>query len=166
MRSAVFSEESSKLIYGSDLYVKKWVSEHIGNPDFGLSTAIGVMRGPTLIAGVVYHNYIESPDGKPISCEISCAAIDKRWATRHNLRRLLFYPFIQLGVERLQVTIPVESKGVRRFNEKLGFKYEGTGRKAHFLGGDVDVLSMLRSECRWLEPASPQEPSTSATPDT
>lgn len=140
----------SSLVYGHDSIISKWVSCQIGNPDFGLCRAIGVMIQEKLIAGVVYHNFIKSPSGEPISIEISCAAIDKRWSTRHNLRELLRYPFIDLGVKRLQVTIPVESKGVRKFNEKLGFKYEGTGRQAHFLGGDVDVLSMLKHECRWI----------------
>lgn len=138
-----------ELLYGSDLFVKKWVSEKIGDPDFGLCAAIGVLRGPLLVAGVVYHNYIQH-GGKPIMCEISMAAIDKRWANKRTLKALFSYPFIQLNVGRVQVTIPVESRNVRKLNEKLGFKYEGTGRKAHFLGGDVDVLSMLKEECRWL----------------
>lgn len=138
-------------LYGSDAFVKKWVSEKIGNPEFGACSTIGILDGPTLIAGVVYHNYIESPMGNPIMCEISCAAIDKRWSNRYTLKRLFSYPFSELKVGRLQVTIPVESQGVIKFNEKLGFKYEGTARKAHFLGGDVAVLGMLKDECRWLK---------------
>lgn len=138
-------------LYGSDNLVKKWVSEKIGNPDFGLCSTIGVLNGPLLVAGIVYHNYIESPNGIPISIEVSMAATDKRWATRKVLKAIFSYPFNQLKVGRIQVTTPVESKNVRIINEKLGFKYEGTGRKAHFLGGDVDVLSMLREECPWLE---------------
>lgn len=145
--------ESSKttVLYSCDDWVKNWVSERIeGNPDFGLCNALGVMMDGKLIAGIVYHNYIESPYGKPISVEISMAAIDPRWANRYTLRKLFEHPFIGLKVERVQVSTPVESKGVRKINEKLGFKYEGTGRKAHFLGGDVDVLSMLKHECRWI----------------
>ena len=142
---------SCKLIYGQDEFIKKWVSEKIGFPDFGQSVAIGIELDGALIAGVVYHNYIESPSGKPIMCEASMAAIDKRWANRYTLKQIFSYPFIDLGVERLQVSTPVESKGVRIINEKLGFTYEGTGRKAHFLGGDVDVLSMLKHECKWIK---------------
>lgn len=138
------------LVYGQDAEIAAWVAEKIGNPNFGLCKAIGVEREGNLIAGIVYSNYIESPLGKPIMIEISMAAIDKRWATRHNLRELFAYPFIQLAVERVQVTTPVESEGVFKINKKLGFTYEGTARKAHFLGGDVHVLSMLRSECKWL----------------
>lgn len=138
------------LLYERDAFVKKWVGEKIGDPDFGPSSAIGVMNGPSLVAGIVYSNYIQHK-GKPISIEISCAAIDKRWANRTTLKALFEYPFNQLFVDRVQVSIPVESKGVRKFNEKLGFKYEGTGRKAHFLGGDMDVLSMLKHECEWIK---------------
>lgn len=136
-------------VFGHDEEVAAWVGEKIGNPNFGLFTAIGVVDGDKPIAGIVYSNYHEYA-GNPISIEISCAAVDKRWATRQVLRQLFSYPFHQLGLARIQVSIPVESKGVRKFNEKLGFKFEGTGRKAHFLGGDMDVLSMLKEECRWI----------------
>lgn len=139
------------LLYGADLYVKNWVGDKIGTRDFGACKAIGVLRGPLLVAGIVYHNYIESPLGKPISIEVSMAAIDKRWANRRTLRALFAYPFLQLGVGRVQVSTPAESRNVRKINEKLGFVYEGTGRKAHFLGGDVDVLSMLKEECEWIK---------------
>ena len=137
------------ILYGSDDFVKNWVSEKIGNPHFGPCTAIGVTKGPLLIAGIVIHNYIES-SGKPIMCEISMASIDKRWFTREVANAVFSYCFKQLGVQRVQVSTPVESKHVRKINEKLGFVYEGTARKAHFLGGDVDVLSMLREECKWI----------------
>lgn len=147
MRLAVFCD----LLYGQDVFVKNWVGDKIGTREFGPCAAIGVMRGPLLIAGIVYHNYIESPNGKPVMCEISMAAIDKRWANKRTLRGLFGYPFLQLKVGRVQVSTPVESKDVRIINEKLGFVYEGTGRKAHFLGGDVDVLSMLKHECKWIK---------------
>lgn len=141
---------SYDLLYGEDEFVKNWVGDRVGTRDLGPCKAIGVLKGQYLVAGVVYHNYIESPSGKPLMCEITMAAEDKRWANRRTLKGLFAYPFIQLGVERLQVSTPVESRNVRIINEKLGFIYEGTGRKAHFLGGDVDVLSMLKHECRWI----------------
>lgn len=139
-----------RTVFGQDEKVAEWVGSKIGNPKFGLYTAIGVVEDGTPIAGVIYSNYFQH-EGKPISIEISCAAIDKRWATREVLRQLFSYPFHQLGLARIQVSIPVESANVRKFNEKLGFKYEGTGRKAHFLGGDMDVLSMLKHECKWIK---------------
>ncbi|MDE2105820.1 MAG: GNAT family N-acetyltransferase [Patescibacteria group bacterium] len=138
------------LLYGQDDFVRGWVAQRIGNPKFSFSTTIGVTRGDELIAGIVIHNYIESPIGEPIMCEISMAATDKRWATRPVMRAVFGYCFNQLGVKRVQVCTPVESKNVRIVNEKLGFKYEGTARQAHYLGGDIDVLSMLRDECKWI----------------
>jgi RimJ/RimL family protein N-acetyltransferase len=140
----------TRLVYGRDAEIAEWVSKKIGEPNFGQCTAIGVELDGGIIAGVVYSNYVEHK-GNPISVEISCASVDKKWCTRYNLRALYTYPFRQLRVPRAQVSIPVESKGVVKFNEKLGFKYEGTGRKAHFLGGDMVVLSMLRDECRWIK---------------
>jgi RimJ/RimL family protein N-acetyltransferase len=139
----------NRLIYGRDVEIAAWVSAKIGEPNFGQCSAIGVELDGKIIAGVVYSNYVEH-HGKPISIELSIASIDKRWCTRYNLRELYAYPFLQLNVQRAQVSTPVESQGVVKFDEKLGFKYEGTARKAHFLGGDMVVLSMLRDECRWL----------------
>lgn len=138
-----------KCFYGLDNMVASWVGEHIGKPQFGKFRSIGVEKDGVPIAGVVYNNYHEH-NGKPISIEISCYAAEKIWATRQVLKELFTYPFLELKVQRAQVSIPVESTGVIKFNEKLGFKYEGTGRKAHFLGGDMVVLSMLREECRWI----------------
>lgn len=139
------------LLYGFDKEISNWVSQRIGYIDFGLCTAIGVARNNTLVAGIVYSNYIKSPQGHPISIEISMNSIDKRWCSRDNLNALLSYPFIQLGVKRVQSTCAKKDKTTRKFLERLGFTLEGVGRKAWPLGGDCTVYSLLRHECRWLK---------------
>lgn len=139
-----------EVIWGASDAVAAWVSGMIGNPSFGPNMSAGILVDGKAAAGCVFHNYLKSPEGLPISMEVSCAAVDRRWASRQVLRELFIYPFITVGVKRLQVSIPVASKGVIRFNEKLGFTWEGTGRHAHFLGGDLYVMSMLKPECQWI----------------
>ncbi|NBW10899.1 MAG: N-acetyltransferase [Caulobacteraceae bacterium] len=136
--------------YQNQEYIKKWAGAIIGVADFGLSTAIGIMEGNKLICAVIYNNFMMSPEGNPVSIEMSVASVDKRWCNRHNLGVFFRYPFVQLGVRRVQATIAKKNKPVRKFCQKLGFKYEGTGRKAWPLGGDACVYSMLKPECKWI----------------
>jgi RimJ/RimL family protein N-acetyltransferase len=134
------------LVLGLDPLVAKWVQERIpGARELTPHKAIGIADGTKLIAGVVFSNY----HGYMI--EVSIAATDRRWANRRTLNVLFAYPFSQLKVRRLQVTIAKRNKYVRKFVQRLGFVYEGTGRQAWPDGGDACVYSMLRHECRWLK---------------
>ena len=139
------------LDYINQDYMKTWFKEQLLiAPDSRLSTAIGVIKNNKLICVVLYSGYIESPFGEPIMIEMSVCSIDKSWCTRHNLKEFFTYPFIYLKVKRVQATISKQNKSVRKFAQKLGFKYEGMGRKAYPLGGDAAVYSLLRKECRWI----------------
>lgn len=141
----------TQLLIGHDKEVAEWVREQIGLSDFGLCTAIGVLKDNKLICGVVYNNYMKSPQGVPISIEMSIAAIDKAWCTRYNIHTLFVYPFIQLNVKRVQTTCPADNPRIRAFNERFGFKLEGIGREAWPLGGDCACYSLLKHECKWIE---------------
>lgn len=136
-----------RLVLGLDELVIKWVRAQLpGTLDFGPATAIGVADGTRLIAGVVYSNY----HGHMI--EVSVASTDRRWVSRNILRGLFAYPWQQLGVGRMQVTIAKRDKHTRKFVERLGFRYEGTGRKAWPDGSDACIYSLLRHEAeRWLK---------------
>jgi RimJ/RimL family protein N-acetyltransferase len=136
--------------YTNQEEMKKWASNLLGGIDFGVCTAIGVRNDLGLICVVIYNNFIASPDRTPISIEMSVVGVDKRWCNRHNLRVFFEYPFIQLGVKRVQATIARRNKPVRKFCRKLGFQYEGTGRQAWHLGGDCCVYSLLKPECRYI----------------
>ena len=74
-----------------DERVADWVADRIPECSGGFSgcQALGVMRGDTLVAGVVYHDW--SPEFGVI--EISGASEDKRWLTRNVVHTLLAYPF-------------------------------------------------------------------------
>lgn len=136
------------IVLGLDDQVSKWVALRIdGLPNFGKCRTIGIHQDGRMLAGIVFHNY----DGNSI--EISMAADDPRWCTRQIVRDVLGWPFKQLGVRRMQVTILKRNKKARKFVERLGFVYEGTGRKAAPGGLDMCVYSMLKTEAeRWTGP--------------
>jgi len=142
-----------KLLYGVDQGVSDWVSKEIFgvSGQFEKSKAIGVIDGNKLIAGVVYSNMHTRPDGDPYMIEMSVASIDKRWATRHNLKAFFSYPFIQLRLERVQTHCKADDEGIFMFNHRLGFQQEGYHRQFWPMGGDAISFSMLRHECKWIK---------------
>lgn len=149
-------------VHGLDQQVIKWAAQILGIPDFGLATAIAIAKGTHIIAGCVYNNFHRTPDGAPNSIEITMVSIDKSWCNRAIIRELLNYPFTQLKVRRVQLTIAKRNMAVRRFNERLGFKFEGVARKAHFTGEDAAVYSMLSNEWK-ASPYNGQKRSSSST---
>ena len=151
------------LLYGQDAQVASWVCQQLKLKPFpeGLYRAIGIIHEGRLIGGVIWHNYHEDNNGKPLLIEVSIATLDKRWATRHNLRELFQYPFLQLGVKRVQATCHRKVKRVRSTLQRLGFQFEGIVRESHPLGGDAAHYSMLLNECLWIKSESKVLPTSS-----
>lgn len=138
-----------KLIYGQNHILVPWICAQLDIHHPGLCQAIGVEKDGQIIAGCLYNNYRIDNWGKSLSIEISLATIDKRWATRGNIVAMLAYPFHDLRVKRVQLTIAKRNKSVRRFVERLGFTLEGVARKAHEDGTDAAIYSLLWYENKW-----------------
>lgn len=133
------------LLLGHDKEVAAWVQWQLGmDSGFGECTAIGIMQGNDLIAGVVYYSY------RHPNIEMAVASTSPAWATRTTLRELFNYPFNQLKCSRITVLVDSENQPVRAFDERLGFVHEGTLRQAH-PNGDAEVYGMLKNECRWIK---------------
>ena len=134
------------LLYGHDGAVAEWVRRELGmSSDFGPSVAIGAVYNDKLIAGVIYYCY------RHPNIEMAVAAISPRWANKTTLKGFFDYPFNQLGCNRVTVLVDSDNEQVKRFDERLGFVYEGTLRKAN-PNGDADIFGMLKEECRWIKP--------------
>lgn len=140
-----------KLVFHPQTALVAWVCGQLDIKRPGPATAIGVMGNHGIIAGAMFNNLQLDNDGKPLAVEISFVAIDKRWSTRSNIKSILSYPYIQLGVKRVQAVTAKRNMAARRFLEHIGFKFEGIGRMAWPKGGDAACYSMLRHECKWLE---------------
>lgn len=140
----------TSLLLGQDELVKKWVGSALRVDNFGLATAIGILKNNELICGVVYNNYYTDVNNNPLSIEMSIASVDFSWCTRYNLRTFFAYPFIQLNLKRVQATCPANNLTTRHFVERLGFKLDGIAREACIYGGDSAVYSLLKHECKWI----------------
>lgn len=137
------------IVYGADDAICKWVSTNLSGSDDMFDDkckALGVVVGSELLAGIVYTQYIPN-----VSIEMTVFSIDKRWCSRHTLREIFCYPFIQLRLERTQAVCSANNEGVIMFLKRLGFSQEGFHRKAYFDGSDAVSFGMLKSECKWIE---------------
>lgn len=138
------------LIYGNDESLSRWAGKVICCDPEAFSkpsVAIGIMDKGKLLGAVIYNNY---RPGKVGSIEMSIATIDRRWATRHNIRALFLYPFAQLSLGRVETHCRAQDEGVINFLTRLGFVREGLHRQASHDGSDALSFSMLRHECKWL----------------
>jgi RimJ/RimL family protein N-acetyltransferase len=134
-------------VFGKDKEIAEWVGIQLAKDAeaFYPCTAIGIEKEGKLIAGVVYNNY--QPE---LLIEMSIASLDKRWATRHTLRALFVYPFIQLNLKRVQALCSAKNEGVIMFLKKLGFTHEGTHPCGYHGGVTALSFGMLKSDCRWI----------------
>ena len=136
---------------GAENVVVPWVAERIPMPpeDFGSCAALGItLDGKSLACGVVYSEFRTAKHGN--SMQATIASDQPGWASKRTLGEMFAYPFIQMGCSRLWVMVSKRNKRARRLAERLGFKYEGTGRKAWDGRIDAHVLSMLPHECQWI----------------
>lgn len=131
------------LVYGDDARVAKWVAARTGIEEFGPCTAIGVSRGTTLVAGMVYSRYSGA------NIEMSIASDWPGWWTRGNLFALFWYPFGQLDCRRVTAVTKAGNEKAQRLVTKAGFRAEGRLRHA-FRDDDGIIFGMLRAECRWI----------------
>ena len=127
-----------------------FVADRTGTTAANMLPAIGaaVLKDGELKGAAVFNNYHVLHKGS--WCEVSVAIDDVECVSRRTLRQIFEYPFEQLCVSRLQAVTAVTNQRCRSFIERLGFKLEGVGRRAHDGEQDAAVYSMLPAECRWL----------------
>lgn len=139
---------TKQILIGQDDYVGKWVCLRAGGQYSG-GTTVGLteLRGafPSLIAGVMYDQF----NGASICMHVA-AEPGKRWMTREYLWFCFYYPFVQLGVQKIIGLVPAANEIALRFDKHLGFEEEHRIRDAH-PRGDLVILSMTREQCRFLE---------------
>ena len=130
-------------------FLARWAAQRMPNFDgsvpWGPCYPIGFVRDGRLLAAAVYHNYT----GHDI--HLSGAADSQLWATKPAIRMLFWYPFVDRGVRRVTTVTAKKNRRARRFNEKVGFRVEGTVRKGFDGRDDAIIYGMLREEAdRWL----------------
>lgn len=137
------------ILANQDALVAKWVSSRIAIFEYGSTpyTALGLMnQAGMIIAGCVYQNYTK----RDIHMH-AAALLDRRWLNRHFLGECFRYPFEQLDCHRVTGLVPSKNQDAQRFDEHLGFVYEGKIRGILPDGDDLIIYGMLREECRFLK---------------
>ena len=122
-----------------------WVCDRLGGKfDPVNDAAIGLERNGSLVAGVVYDNFL----GRSICMHV--AAEGRHWLTRDFLRAAFFYAFETAGVHKVIGAVDSSNLQARRFDEHLGFVLEAvlTGAAKN---GDLLLYSMTRQQCRFLK---------------
>ena len=126
--------------------VVNWVARRTNEfGSFGdAAQALGWEKRDALVAGVVYADW----NGPNVVCHIASDG-SRRWLVREYLWTIFDYPFRQLKVKRITVTVGEGNADSRRFVEHLGFTREATLQRAH-PSGDLLVYRMFAENCRWL----------------
>lgn len=144
----------SVLIFGHDDALAKWCAAripHVGKTGFGPCRAIGVATGnqpdDTLLAVVVYHDYMQHYG----VCQVSVAARSPKWATRETIRALLSVPYEQFRCRKVWSAMPSDNHRAIRFNEGIGFRREAILRHHYAPRRHAVITSMMRNEyeARW-----------------
>lgn len=134
-----------RLCGGTD--VVKWVLEKAGGGYRSEMTGLGVCDEAFQIrAAAVYENWT-GPGG---SIFMHSRIDSPFWCSRFLLFHVFDYPFSQLQVERVFGIVGEDKASVIEFNRKLGFRVEGALRN-FFPSGPAIVMSMGKSECKWLD---------------
>lgn len=132
------------LRYGDDDNVAAWVARVLDVDPFERFASIGIIGEEGIIAGCVYSGFV----GHDV--EMSIASISPYWMSRARLHMLFAYPFIQLGTARVTARVARKNKRARKMCIGLGFKHEGTLRKAYNGRQDCMVYGMLKKDCKFL----------------
>lgn len=126
--------------------VTQWVLERlpeIRDLGFGPATAIGVCDKHNVpLMGIVFHSYL--PQWSIM--QLSMAADSPRWAHRSVIARILAYPFVTLGVNRLWAAHQHTNARAERLSKGLGFVREATLAHHFGQGKHAVVTRMLKKD--------------------
>lgn len=109
------------------------------------ANAIGILRGDRIIVAVAYTDF-----RWPSICMHIASEPGTLWASPMFLYHMFAYPFLDLECRRATAVMPKKNKRCRALCDGLGFKLEGTMRKA-LPSDDLMVYGLLREECRYFE---------------
>lgn len=122
-----------------------WAEEVIGCRFFSDARAIGWGDDDTVRAVAVYDRWSET------DCSVHLASDrSRRWMTREFLAAGFYYPFVTCGLRRMTGLVAADNEEALRLDMHMGWRPEGRLRHACPDGGDLILLGMLRSECRFI----------------
>lgn len=115
-----------------------------GEPMFD---ALGISREGKLVCVFVAYQYAVP------NVFIAFAASSPRWATKESIKAVCYWIFEQLNCTRMTTSTKKRNKRSRRFQEGIGFKFEGKLRKATD-NDDIIIYGLTREDHKtWLRKA-------------
>lgn len=132
------------LIFGADRELKLWAGQRLGIADFGPTVTIGVARTGKIVAVALFNNY-HVPN-----ILITFVTSTPRWASKHAIRGILRYPFVQLECKRVTAITEVTNQPARAFLCRLGFKQEGHHPDWFSSGDGVSYGLLAKDAARWI----------------
>jgi len=112
----------TRLIFNHDEELARWAEFYYPDcsPLARPLTTIGIeSQGGEILGVAIYHDFSDN------DVQITFVTATPRWATPGNVRAILHYPFIQLGVKRMTAVTNKSNKKARKLLEGIGFKLEG-----------------------------------------
>ena len=125
--------------------VCEWVAPRTGGQYYGGGVGIGIEKDGALIAGVIF----DQCNGRSINMHVA-AIPGKRWMTKEFLHLCFSYPFDQLKVNKIIISVDSANTEAYAFDKHCGFHDEHTITDAGNLA-DLHILSMTRQQCRFLK---------------
>ena len=122
-----------------------YVHQYVPVPIVAGMKGLGLERDGELVAGVVYEGY----NGVNVWMHVA-AAPGRQWMNKEYLRYCFYYPFVEMGCQRVSGSVDASNEDARRFDEHLGFKQEAVLQGAAADGGDVILYVMRREDCRYV----------------
>lgn len=104
--------------------------------------AIGLERDGELVAGVVYEGY----NGHNVWMHVVIAG----YVTKQALRYVFHYPFVELGCSRVSGYVAASNAKICHLLKHLGFAPEARLRMAAVDGGDIEIYTMHKEDCRYV----------------
>lgn len=120
--------------------------------DLGNFTPIGVMKDGKVVCVVIYNYWRQMPFGNDL--RVIIVSENPAWCLPGVLRKLFEFPFQTAGCTRLTAVIRDGNTRSFKLCRGLGFKKEGTLRRAFNGRTNAIVMGMLKEECKWLRPRS------------
>lgn len=135
-------------------YLGVWVSKQLDLDPNAYSSpyvfGLGIAKDGQFLGAALFHGGDYFAKTNILTLEASIATVHRSWANRRILRGLFTLPFVCMDAILLRTFAPRKSQEIRKFNQKLGFKYRGIydgyydGRK------DAAVFAMKRDDCKWI----------------
>ncbi len=154
------------IVYHADAEIIAWVNANMGAGvvakeayGFGIlddgwdtETALPSLKD-ALAAGVYFYDqYDANEDG--ISDVTACVFIKNKKAIKpHIVKKLLEYPFNQLGVRRISAMIDEANIEALDQAQRIGFQVEGYKRKMAPDGRRAVMLGLLPEDCPYWKAA-------------